>query len=289
MIIDNVNIKNLNKNVDIKKNINKNYKSIGYITSIFACASIPYSKIKDNFFKKINGNTSLKIISDPEYGLPYGLIPRMVMIWLCTEVKFKNSNIIYLGKTQNEFIKKLGIVPTGGINGSISRIKKQVVRLFHSIISLTSIKDNEHKFVNLNIVDNGIFFWNKKHNSKIHWNNKIILSKKFFNKIKSTFLPINLSFVKNLRSPLAIDIYIWLIWRSRIINKKGILISWLQLKLKFGYNYCNSSKGLYNFKKEFLKQLKIIYFFYSNISIEISNIGLKINYSFTYIPSFKKY
>lgn len=80
MIIDNVNIKNLNKNVDIKKNINKNYKSIGYITSIFACASIPYSKIKDNFFKKINGNTSLKIISDPEYGLPYGLIPRMVMI-----------------------------------------------------------------------------------------------------------------------------------------------------------------------------------------------------------------
>ncbi len=284
MIINNVNNKYFEENINLKKNINN--KSIGYITNILACSFIPYSKIKDNFFKKSNGITSLKIISDPEYGLPYGLVPRMVMIWLCTEVKFKKSNIIYLGKTQNEFIKKLGITPTGGVNGSISRIKKQVIRLFHSTISLTSIKENEHKFINLNIVDNGIFFWNKKYNNKIHWNNKIILSKRFFDKIRSTSLSINLRVIKILRSPLAIDIYIWLIWRFKLINnkKKSILISWVKLKLQFGSNYNDSSKGLYNFKKEFLKQLKIIYFFYSNINIRISNIGLKINYNFLYIP-----
>ncbi len=290
MTLNKLNIKFLKKKIAVKKSIENvsalRNKSIGYITSILACASIPHSNINKNFFKRSNGKTSLKIISDPEYGLPYGLIPRIIMIWLCTEVKFKKSKIIYLGKNQNDFIKKLGIIPTGGINGSINRIKKQIMKLFHSTISLTNENKNEHKFVNLNIVDNGIFFWNKKNKNKLYWNNKIVLSKKFFNEIKLTSLPIDLRVTNILRSSLAIDIYIWLTWRARMINKRvGIIISWKKLKLQFGSNYCNSSKGLFNFKREFIKQLKIVYFFYSNVNIRILKFGLKLKYSISHVPS----
>ncbi len=291
MTLNKINIKFLRKKINAKKNIDSisalQSNSIGYITSILACASIPHSKIKKNYFKRTNGRTSLKIISDPEYGLPYGVIPRIVMIWLCTEVKFKKSKIIYLGKNQNEFIKKLGFIPTGGINGSIIRIKKQIMKLFHSTISLINNSNNSHKFLNLTIVDNGILVSNKKYGKSINWSNKITLSKEFYNKINSSSLPIDLRVIRVLRSPLAIDIYIWLTWRSRMVNKrKSIYISWERLKLQFGSNYCSSSKGLYNFKREFLKQLKVICFLYSQINIEILNYGLKINYSKSHIPSY---
>ncbi len=258
-----------------KKKINKSIKtvktnennSLGYITSILASASIPYSNIKANYFKKNNGNTSLKIISDPEYGLPYGIIPRIIMIWICTEIKLNKSNLIYLGRTQNEFIKKLGIKPTGGINGSITRIKKQIMKLFHSTITLINEKENIHNFINFTIVDNGFLFWNKNSSNKIYWNNKIILSNKFFKETLATLLPIDLRIIKILRSPLAIDIYIWITWKIiKVKNKKKILISWKNLKLQFGSNYCKSSKGLYNFKKEFINKIINVFYIYKKFN-----------------------
>lgn len=161
MTLNKLNIKFLNKKINAKKNIDSvsalKSNSIGYITSILACTSMPHSRVEKSYFKRCNGKMSLKIISDPEYGLPYGVVPRIIMIWLCTEIKLKKSNIIYLGKDQNEFIKKLGITPTGGVNGSINRIKKQFIKLFHSTISVINKKKNLYKFINLTIVDNGIF------------------------------------------------------------------------------------------------------------------------------------
>ncbi len=288
MIFKKKKTKSSNKNIFVKsseinfKNSINTINSIGYITSILAsCASIPHSNTKKTFFKRSNGNISLKIISDPEYGLPYGIIPRIIMIWLCTEAKLTNSSELYLGKTQNEFIKKLGMSPTGGKYGSINRIKKQMIRLFHSTFSLTYSYNSIHKFSNLTIVDHGFFSWNKKK----FFRNKIKLSDKFYREIKYTSLPIDLKVIKVMRSPLAIDIYIWLTWRLRIINiKKGIFISWQNLKYQFGSNYSNSNKGLSNFKIEFIKKLNCVCFFYTNINITILDFGLKLKNSYPHIP-----
>ncbi len=288
MIFKKKNIKFYSKNTFIKSsdvnsiNSINTINSIGYITSILAsCSSIPHSNIKKTFFKRSNGNTSFKIIADPEYGLPYGIIPRIIMIWLCTEAKLTNSSELFLGKTQNEFIKKLGMSPTGGKYGSINRIKNQMVRLFHSTISLTYNYNNIHKFSNLTIVDHGFFSWEKKK----FFRNKIKLSDKFYREIKYTSLPIDLKVIKIMRSPLAIDIYIWLTWRLRIINnKKGILISWKNLKYQFGSNYSNNNKGLSNFKIEFIKKLKYVCFFYSKVNITILDFGLKLKNSDPHIP-----
>ncbi len=278
-------IKFVNRNISTKLNIDSisaiNSKTIGYITSILACTSMPYSNIKNTFFKRSNGNMTLKIIADPEYGLPYGIIPRIIMIWLCTEVKLTKSSRLYLGKNQNEFIKKLGLSPTGGKYGSINRIKNQMIRLFHSTMSLTYHYKNIHKFSNLTIVDNIFFSWEKKK----FFNNEIKLSDKFYKEIKRTSLPIDLRVIKIMRSPLAIDIYMWLTWRTRIIDsKKNVFISWKNLKLQFGSNYSNTCKGLYNFKMEFIKKLKYVCFFYSQVNVSILNFGLKLKNSFPHVP-----
>ncbi len=282
-------IKFIKKNIINKWNINtkkaKRTKSIGYITSFLASTSIPHSNINSTFFKRSNGYTSLKIIADPEYGLPYGIIPRIIIIWLCTEAKLTKSPIIYLGKNQNQFLRKLGFSVTGGLNGTIRRVRNQIIRLFHSTISLTYEKDDTHKFNNLTIVNNGLFSW-KKNNS--FWKSNITLSKEFYKKVKYNSLPVDLRLIKSIRSPLALDIYIWLTWRARIIkNKKFILIPWENLKYQFGSNYKNSRKGLSNFKVEFLKKLKYIHYFYPQLNFNILSLGLKLKYSYPHIPYIK--
>ncbi len=279
--------KNINTKISLDKFNAFDNNSLKYVASFLACSSIPHSKIKECFFKRSNGKTSLKIISDPEYGLPYGLIPRIIMIWLCTEIKLTKSPKLYLGKTQNEFLKKLGMISTGGINGTLTRVKNQMLRLFHSTISLVYDHNNTYKFSNLTIADSGIFYFKKYYNiKKKYWKNKILVSEKFFNLVSSSSLPIDMRVIKAMRSPLAIDIYIWLTWRNKSIKEKEIIISWKSLKLQFGSNYQNSSKGLWNFKNEFLKRLKDVCYFYSQAKVIILKYGLKLKSSPTHIPFF---
>ncbi len=266
-----------------KKKKNKN-KFIGYINNFLISISLPHSNRSKYFFKKNIKYSSLKVISDPDYGLPYGRIPRIIIIWLCTEAKLKKSPIIYLGKSKNEFLKKLGLIPSGGKNGSINRIKNQINRLLNSKISIIYKKNNIYKFKNLNIINNAIFFWKKNSNFR---KSNISLSKQFYENIKNNCLPIDLRIIKNIRSPLALDIYIWLTWKIKIIKKKTI-ITWKKLKLKFGFNYKNSDKGLYNFKIEFIKKLKYIFSYYPKINICILKTGLKIKNTHPYLLHIKK-
>ncbi len=268
-----------------KKKENKN-KFVGYVNNFLISTLIPHSNVNNYFFKKNTKYSSLKIISDPNYGLPYGKIPRIIIIWLCTEAKLKKSPIIYLGKSQNEFFKKLGFTPTGGKNGSINRIKNQIIRLFNSTISIVYKNNNIYKFKNLNIINNASFFFKKRNR---FWKSNISLSKQFYENIKNNSLKINLKIIKNTRSPLALDIYIWLTWKIKIIkNKKPITISWKKLKYKFGFNYKNSNEGLYNFKIEFIKKLKYIFLYYPKINISILKTGLRIINNHPYILNLKK-
>ncbi len=254
-----------------KKNKNKN---IGYANNFLTSILIPYSNISKYYFERTNKNSSLKIISDPNYGLPYGKIPRILMIWLCTEVILKKSPKIYLGKTQNEFFKKLGFIPTSGKNGSINRIKNQVIRLFNSKISIIYKKKNLYKFKNLNIINNAILFWKK---SNTFWKNNILLSKQFYENIKNNSIKINLKIIKNTRSSLTLDIYIWLIWKIKILKtKKSITISWRKIEIQFSFSNKNSNKKLYNFKTKFIKELKYFFSYYPKINITFLKKGLII-------------
>ncbi len=60
-----------------KNNKRKNNKNefTGYINNFLISISLPHSNRSKYFFKKNTKYSSLKIISDPDYGLPYGRIP----------------------------------------------------------------------------------------------------------------------------------------------------------------------------------------------------------------------
>ena len=59
--------------------------ALGYIARALVQATLPHSKTDENFFKRQNGSFKLTILSDPDIGLPYGSIPRLLIAWLTTE------------------------------------------------------------------------------------------------------------------------------------------------------------------------------------------------------------
>lgn len=285
--------KAISKIIDTRMEIDalgaKDAQSLGYMTSVWACASMPHSEMSDTFFKRSNGNTTLKIISDPEYGLPYGRIPRIIMAWICTEAKLTGSPVLNLGRSQTEFMNKLGMKATGGSHGSISRLKDQATRLFHSTISLTNDIGNEHRFRNITIADEGMLLFNPKvPDEKTIWESNITLSAKFYNEVEASSVPIDMRVINSMRSPLAIDIYIWLTWRIREIKRGQTVISWDSLKTQFGSNYSSTEKGLFNFKSEFIRKLKDVCYFYPEAKVSILEHGLKLQQSPPHIPTAAK-
>ncbi|SAL67669.1 replication protein RepA [Caballeronia humi] len=70
-------------------------------------------------------------------GYPYGTIPRLLLAWLSTEgVRTKDKRIV-LGNSLGEFMNAIGITAhTGGKNGSITRLREMMKRLFASDMAI---------------------------------------------------------------------------------------------------------------------------------------------------------
>ena len=58
-----------------------------------------------------------------------GHVPRLLLIWTCTEATQKQSRELLLGDSLSAFLEKVGI-PKGG--GPRTRLREQMDRAFHS-------------------------------------------------------------------------------------------------------------------------------------------------------------
>ena len=65
-------------------------------------------------------------------GYPYGVLPRYVLTWMSTEAVRTQSPVLQLGNNLSDFMDRLGLSPTGGKNGTITRLNDQMRRLLTS-------------------------------------------------------------------------------------------------------------------------------------------------------------
>lgn len=109
------------------------------------------------------------------------------------------------------------------------------------------------------------------------------LSASFFKNITDSPVPIDLRVLRALsKSPLAMDIYAWLVYRIfllRVKNRPGVVIPWHSLKLQFGADYGDSQRGLIDFKKRFLQRLKEAQLFYPEANVTAKENGLFVGAS----------
>jgi len=266
--------------------------ALGFMARALVQATMPHSKIfkdKDkaeeaNEFKRRNGAFKLTMLADSDIGLPYGSIPRLLVAWVTTEAVRTKEREIILGDTLSQFMTQLGLIPTGGRWGSITRLREQMKRLFAAAISCTYDDGKQWAIKNVQPVSCANLWWNPKSPEQATlFQSTITLGEEFFKEAVTSPIPIDMRALKALsRSPLALDIYCWLTYRMSYL-KQEIIIPWPALQLQFGSDYAFDTQGTRNFKKAFLRELRKVHVFYKDAKIEAEQLGLQLRPSNTHI------
>lgn len=234
-------------------------------------ANFPYAQLPEREFVRKNGNLTLSLYSPA--GLPFGSIPRLVISFIVTEAIRKKTREIYLGESLSDFLNKLGLACTGGKNGTIQRLHKQLDSLFSCFISCSSLLNHDAgkvKFLtNMLIADKAMLWWEPQslYDESGKFRSCVYLSERFYEAITAAPVPVDLDVLLHLkRSPMAIDIYCWATYK--MYNCKArTFISWDDLSLQFG----SIDSNLRKFKFNFLKHLKSVMKVYPDFKYDSSD------------------
>lgn len=235
----------------------KQADACAYMSKMLVQATMPHGKPKENTFIRSNGYYTLTMMGNPKYGLPYGSLARLLMSWMTTEaVKTKNPQLI-LGDSLNNFVKKLGLIPSGGRWGSITRLKDQMKRLISCSIQLEYADEERLKLQKLDPISSVDLFWLPRDPEQgALFESTITLSQPFFEEAIKNPIVFRLETLKLLKqSSMAVDLYIWTTYRNSYATKP-FYIPWEALQMQFGADYPLTSQGKRNFKRKFLEALK---------------------------------
>jgi hypothetical protein len=113
------------------------------------------------------------------------------------------------------------------------------------------------------------------------WRPRILLSHEFFLEVTRAAVPIDLRAIQNLkRSPLAIDLYIWLTYRMSYL-RRPCLNPWEALKDQFGSGYSRTR----DFRRRLLVHLGTVVDLYSTVRLQTKSSGLLLLPSPAHVPA----
>jgi hypothetical protein len=267
---------------------------LGFSTRIFVQCSLPHrdpsQKHGLNVWKRINGSFSLRI--QPGWdekdgrevciGYPYGNIPRLLLLYICTQAIQNKEKRISLGDSLADFMGAIGLKGTGGRWGTITRFKDQTWRLFNASISFDYQDENGLASRKANIANQIQLWWNPKYPSQGSlFENYIVLTDEFFNEVMTYPVPVDMGIVSAIKqSPLALDLYTWLTYRMLSINKPT-RVSWTALSSQLGSDY-TSERDL---KKKAKEALRKIYSLWPDLVIDEVDGGILLKPSKPSVPT----
>lgn len=241
---------------------------LAYMAREFILCTLPHSDPGDVLtWSRTNGNLTLGIASGlniktgKPYGIPYGIIPRLILVWMVTEIIRTKSRRLELGNRLADFLLKLGLDPSrGGERSDAWRVREQIERLLHSTISFAySIKGyNGSAWHNMEISPDGVLWWSDKDPEKAAlFGSWIEVGEKFFNAIMKAAHPLDIRVLRHIKdSSLGIDLYTILNREAYRAMKddKPYFLAWEWLLEQTGNEY----KRLDNFRRDALAQVEAI-------------------------------
>lgn len=254
--------------------------ALGFMARAMVQATLPHRAVVGNEFVRKNGNFTLSLLSPSAIGLPYGSVPRLLLAWVTTEAVKTQSRELELGDSMASFMAQLGMTPTGGANGSITRLKNQTRRLFSATVSASYEDDQQMADQGYRLADKTVLWWHTKDPEQAGlWKSTTTLSEQFFKEVTDRPVPIDMRAIRALKqSPMALDIYTWLTYRASYL-KRPTVIPWAGLALQFGSNYAE----LRNFKTAFITELKKVALVYGQVQVDASEQGLVVKPCLTHI------
>ena len=260
--------------------------ALGYMARALVQATMPHSRPDTNEFERRNGAFTLIMIAPSRIGLPYGVVPRLMLAWMTTEVVRTKARELELGDSMSDFMRQLDMVPTGGRWGSISRLREQSRRLFTTSVSCLYDNTQASGEAGFRIADRHLLWWDPQQPAQRSlFNSTVTLSERFYEEVRTSPVPIDMRAMKALKkSPLALDVYFWLTYRLSYLRQSRV-IPWAALQLQFGTGYRTDAHGRRDFKRAFLRELKKVALIYPKAKVAAEEGGLALKPSATHIPA----
>ncbi len=196
-------------------------------------------------------------------GVPYGSLPRLILIHIMTEAVRTKSRQIMLGITFTDWMRRLGYKTMSyGPRGSATLIRQQLDRLLACEWMIRwdgeDVKGEKEfgiKEIKLTTEYVGV---DRRTGSFMR---EIVLTEGFFDHLRKHAVPLNEHAIRQLRdSPTALDLYTWLAYRlPRISSKRPSQLSWQQLAVHFGNEGNNIRKFRQTVRDAWERQVSAVY------------------------------
>lgn len=269
---------------------------LNYLARLWCQTSLPYRDPGDvPAWGRRNG--ALSLVVQPgmsigpdghprSIGFPYGTLPRLLLTWLSTEAVRTKEPVLLLGDSLTGFMRGLGLSATGGRNGTITRLKNQMERLFLASLTVRWDGTGERQAGGrLNVASSYDLWWSEKDpDEPMLMPSTVRLSAEFFQEVTEHPVPLDLGALRALRgSALRLDIYVFLCHRLSYLNRP-ITIPWDALRGQFGSTLGNDNRGRGRFKQEFERNLREVVAVYREAKVESTSAGLVLRPSRTHVP-----
>lgn len=271
-------------------------EGLNYLARLWCQTSLPYRDPGDvPAWGRRNGDLSLVVQPGVgmttagearSIGFPYGTVPRLLLTWLSTEAVRTQSPTLVLGDSLSAFMRSLGMTPSGGKNGTITRLKKQMERLFLATLTVRWQGDGSRQSGGrLNVASSYDLWWSEKNPDEPTLMPSVVnLSREFFDEVTQHPVPLDLGVLRALRgSALRLDIYAFLCHRMSYL-RRPTTIPWEALRGQFGSTLGKDKNGRARFKQEFERNLREVLLLYRSAQVEPTRAGLVLRPSPTSVP-----
>jgi hypothetical protein len=171
-------------------------------------------------------------------GVPYGSLPRLVLIHIMTEAVRTRSRHIRLGETFTDWMRRMGFRTISyGPRGSATLIKEQLDRLLACEWMIrwdraTDQGDHEFGIKEIKLTNEYVGI-DRRNRAFLR---EILMTEPFFEHLRQHAVPLNEAAIRQIRdSATALDLYTWLAYRLPRLNpKRPATLSWQQLAVHFG-------------------------------------------------------
>ena len=233
---------------------------VGFMARLLALCSLPRTNPgnRKEFIRR-NGPYTLVMTAGGLNKLPYGNLPRLLLAWVTTEAVRTQRRELVLGRSLADFMRSLGVYhDSAGRGGVQTRLRNQMDRLFGCMVALIYEDERQKSRVQAVLADRTELWWDaKRPDESSLWESTIYLSESFFHEIIAHPVPLDMNTLRSLkRSPLGLDLYLWLTYRTFGL-KAPVRLSWPQIYRQFGVNPTAASdkRTVQNLRAKVLREL----------------------------------
>ena len=251
--------------------------ALGFMPRLLVLTTLPHRRPESHRFERVNGRHTLRLSAPRRIGLPYGSYARLLLAYLTTQAIRTKNREVQLGATPNDLARKLGLSVISGPRGTATRLNFQLRRLLSTqFIWQTSLGLAPRSSGSAQVAaDSCPRPLRQLLPRRPPWRSHIVLSQDFFDEITRSAIPMDLRAIRQLqRSPLAIDLYVWLTFRMSYL-KKPTLIPWKSLEAQFGSDYSR----LRDFRSHAVTQIESVIRVYPTVRIRQTEAGLRLDAS----------